>query len=769
MKAILYAVKRDSGWEARTSVAWEADRLYWADPGFRSRAGAVWQMGEMEGAVGCQAFSEGGSRYALVRLNPRLPLGIAVMACDRWQEQSGKAGYSDPHRGLLAAAKWAAVKAGESEAMGLLDRMESVECGGENEAAAPWKGAVCGETVLSAAPGGDGFRLDLPHYARQAADRLRGCGLLLAEAMAALDADEATLLPALQLASLLGGVHFTSAVGPVQRRVGLGWLRGGAAEMSCRRCGSRGAALHRTPCAACGRKSCAYCEACLTMGRSRECGLLMIGASGAAASVSVDRTQSPNCQKSNSIDVDRAAAPLRLSAPAPSGQLQQTYSKASEVMRTTLQVPARWGLSPAQQEAAETALAFLQKHRQESASGKRRSTGAERIGWRRFQQSAASAPRAAGSEFLLWAVTGAGKTEMMFPLLDAVLSAGGKVAVATPRRDVVLELAPRLAAAFPHVRQVVLYGGSEDRLQLGELTLATTHQLIRFKEAFDLVVIDEVDAFPFHNDPTLHFAAAEARARSGMTLLLSATPPAAMQRRARRGRLPHARVAVRHHRRPLPVPQRLTVPPLSRWATVEQAGVSVAGSSKTTAVAHDAADPVHATAVSTPRSGRLPAKLREAIRASIQRGAQLFVFVPFIRQVEPLVRLLRQYAPSFGIDPAAIDGTSSHDPRRGEKVAAFRSRSIRLLVTTTILERGVTVPKSDVFVLDADKPLFDAASLVQMAGRAGRSADDPYGRVIFAASAWTNSQRGACKQIRDMNAFARRKGFLLETNEVKGR
>src|SRR5690606_21572732 len=43
---------------------------------------------------------------------------------------------------------------------------------------------------------------------------------------------------------------------------------------------------------------------------------------------------------------------------------------------------------------------------------------------------------------LSWAVTGAGKTEMIFPLIATELQRRGKVLVATPRRDVVLELLP---------------------------------------------------------------------------------------------------------------------------------------------------------------------------------------------------------------------------------------------------------------------------------------------------------------------------------------
>jgi competence protein ComFA len=99
-------------------------------------------------------------------------------------------------------------------------------------------------------------------------------------------------------------------------------------------------------------------------------------------------------------------------------------------------------------------------------------------------------------------------------------------------------------------------------------------------------------------------------------------------------------------------------------------------------------------------------------------------------------------------------------------VMAFRNREIRLLVTTTILERGVTVPKSDVFILDADSELFDEAALIQMAGRAGRSKDDPAGRVVFAAPQWTRSQSLAVRQIKAMNRIARKGGYLRSVQEL---
>ncbi len=36
--------------------------------------------------------------------------------------------------------------------------------------------------------------------------------------------------------------------------------------------------------------------------------------------------------------------------------------------------------------------------------------------------------------------------------------------------------------------------------------ISTTHQLLRYKDAFDVMIVDEVDAFPYSADQTLQFA-----------------------------------------------------------------------------------------------------------------------------------------------------------------------------------------------------------------------------------------------------------------------
>lgn len=83
-----------------------------------------------------------------------------------------------------------------------------------------------------------------------------------------------------------------------------------------------------------------------------------------------------------------------------------------------------------------------------------------------------------------------------------------------------------------------------------------------------------------------------------------------------------------------------------------------------------------------------------------------------------------------------------------------------MLLSTTVLERGVTVPGCQVLVLGADHIVMDAATLVQMSGRAGRSPEDPTGIVWWISEEWTEAQRRAIREIKEMNRLASRAGCL---------
>ncbi|EPZ37578.1 Transcription-repair-coupling factor [Anoxybacillus ayderensis] len=322
---------------------------------------------------------------------------------------------------------------------------------------------------------------------------------------------------------------------------------------------------------------------------------------------------------------------------------------------------------------------------------------------------------------LVWAVCGAGKTEVLFAGIDLALSHGKRVCIAAPRTDVVLELAPRLASVFPSVDMAALYGGSQDRGKLASLTVATTHQLLRYYRAFDVMIVDEVDAFPYSVDPMLSYAVERARKPTSSLIYLTATPNEQWQHEVKSGKRKAVMIPARYHRHPLPVP---TFEWCGNWQKKW-------------------------------RHHRLPLCVIQWLHARLSQKKQAFLFVPHIEFLQQVVPYLQQFHP-------LIEGVHAEDPKRKEKVLAFRRGHIPILVTTTILERGVTVPNIDVAVFGAEQPIFTESALVQIAGRVGRSAQYPTGDIRFFHFGKTKAMVKAKRHIVRMNDEARKRGLLDE-------
>lgn len=329
-------------------------------------------------------------------------------------------------------------------------------------------------------------------------------------------------------------------------------------------------------------------------------------------------------------------------------------------------------------------------------------------------------------ECLLWAACGAGKTEVAYGAIAVALARGRHVLYACPRKEVIRELHLRLQAVWPGLRLQALYGGSQEKYGAADLTLATTHQALRFYRCFDLVVLDEVDAFPLAGDPMLYHAVARARREQGQTLWSTATPPPKLVNRVRKGQLAVIYLPARHHGHPLPRPEF-----------------------------------IRETFLKPPGKGPLPSSLVRCVNTTLAAGLQLLIFVPAVYMVARVVDWLAATWP--GQAPAGdwVRGCYAAHPRREEVIAAFRRREFPVLVTTTVMERGVTIPRLHVLVLYADDEMvFTASTLVQIAGRAGRSAEYPTGRVWFIARRLSPSMAEAVRQIREFNDLARRRGYL---------
>jgi competence protein ComFA len=323
------------------------------------------------------------------------------------------------------------------------------------------------------------------------------------------------------------------------------------------------------------------------------------------------------------------------------------------------------------------------------------------------------------SELLVWAVAGAGKTEVLFAGIERALSTGKRVCLATPRTDVVLELAPRLEKVFQQVKIVSLYGGSDDRHEYAQLTIATTHQLLRFYQAFDVIIVDEVDAFPYSVDKTLQYAVEQSRKPQSTLIHLTATPSQKWQQECRLGKREYVTIPARFHRKPLPVPR-------FEWAGNWEKKLS---------------------------KGKLPANFVKWVETRLVSGKPALVFVPKIVSMEKILLLLRQLHP-------LIESVHAEDPIRKEKVIKMRQKEIPVLLTTTILERGVTIPNIDVAVIGSEDRIFTESALVQIAGRAGRSTEFPTGDVTFFHYGKTEAMVNARNQIVKMNKEGIKKGLI---------
>lgn len=322
---------------------------------------------------------------------------------------------------------------------------------------------------------------------------------------------------------------------------------------------------------------------------------------------------------------------------------------------------------------------------------------------------------------MIHAVTGAGKTEMIFPAIAHVLEAGGRVCVASPRIDVCLELAPRLQTAFKEVPVSLLYGHSEEAYTYTPLVVSTTHQLLRFAEAFDLLIVDEVDAFPYVNDSQLHFAVERAVQASGKLIYLTATPNQHLKDLVDNQQLTATVLPARYHGYPLPEP-------VFTWI----------------------GDWRHAIRTRNQQS-ELWRLLQEVLALE---GVQL-IFMPSIRLAEALFAWLQQSS-----SPYSMACVHAKDPERKVKVQALRDGAYQALITTTILERGVTFENCQVCIVGAESPLYSQAALVQMSGRVGRRPNYPTGQLIYAHGGISRAMKQAREEIQTMNAMGRKRGLL---------
>ncbi|WP_162141220.1 helicase-related protein [Solobacterium moorei] len=300
-------------------------------------------------------------------------------------------------------------------------------------------------------------------------------------------------------------------------------------------------------------------------------------------------------------------------------------------------------------------------------------------------------------DVLLECVCGAGKTEMVLASIADALNENRKVCFAIARRQVVLELSERLKTYFKKAKIIAVCGGHTDEID-GDLIVCTTHQLYRYQGQFSLLILDEPDAFPYRGDEVLHGIAQHACI--GHVIYLTATPDNYLLNRVQEGTMRHIVLNKRPHGHDLPVPRLFIYPSivlfwvLLRWINKHTCNPRI-------------------------------------------------IFVPTIKTASILGKILSIFMKCY------VCTSESED--RDRIIYEFKKESNGIMIATTVLERGVTIPKADICVWHANHSVFDEAGLIQMAGRAGRSFTSPEGDVLFLCSEKTELVQLCKEKIEQAN------------------
>ncbi len=301
---------------------------------------------------------------------------------------------------------------------------------------------------------------------------------------------------------------------------------------------------------------------------------------------------------------------------------------------------------------------------------------------------------------LIWAVCGAGKTEITFQAIECILQKKLFIGFAIPRIDVLYDVYDRLKQYFKLVEISLLHGQKKINKN-AQIYVLTTNQLLNFKDAFDLLIIDEVDAFPYEYNQKFEYATKTSTRKNGSIVYLTSTPSKVMLEK----QLPTFVISKRWHNYLLPVPKLefLNYKLLKNY-------------------------------ILSPYILYLLLKLDK----------QLIIFISNISLGYQISKVLNFY----NFKNTFVHSKAKH---KRKYINAFKDQKINILISTTILERGVTFKNIDVWILDSSSSLYNIASLVQIAGRVNRNINFQNGQVIFFYTTINKTITEAIKQIKYLN------------------
>ena len=302
---------------------------------------------------------------------------------------------------------------------------------------------------------------------------------------------------------------------------------------------------------------------------------------------------------------------------------------------------------------------------------------------------------------ILEAVCGAGKTEICLKVIKEVLQENKSVAFVIPRVQIIKQLSKRLTSYFPKTNITSMYEGKKHDSK-SPLIVLTPQQLIKFYNEFSLMIVDEADAFPLKDNPFLSRLIKKATNKNGVIIYMSATMTSDLRKMIDQ-RVEYYCLSRRYHFKDLVVPKFFKISSINDKAIIQ------------------------------------------SIQKYLSNDNQLIIYVSSINKAQVFKEILIKEK----IESKII---TSKTKFKNEVIKIFSLKETNVLISTTILERGVTFHNINVIVLEADHDVFNKSTLVQIAGRVGRLDDE--GDVCFMSRFITKAMRQAKKKIENENRKA---------------
>ena len=293
-------------------------------------------------------------------------------------------------------------------------------------------------------------------------------------------------------------------------------------------------------------------------------------------------------------------------------------------------------------------------------------------------------------------VCGAGKTEIVVESIKNYLDRHKKVCFAISRKEVVVDLYYRFKKIFNKLNVVAVYGGHHEEIN-GDLIICTTHQLFRYYQSFDLLILDEVDGYPLSGNETL------------MNISINSCRGNIIFSSATRNKFIDAYLSKRNY-----VELNLYFRPSLKPLIIPRVIYSF--------------------------------KLLD-----------VFILYKIINKLENQTIIFLESKKEckfyYSIFKRIINCSYTYSDlkERDKNIKDFKEKKYKYLFSTTLLERGITINDVNVVLIINKKNIYDSSSIIQCLGRVGRNFNNPYGKSFIIYSSNYKEINNSIKQLEYAN------------------